>query len=162
MDWNNVLSNVIADYAKESQSNTAFLDLSMKVKAGELQSLGSIVILKDKVKLHWGDDDESEEKDEEDDDDADNDEDKNEMPKEFKKLISKEKGTKVGCATSPKEIKLLHEDDDEDAQVLVSEMDNSEWWTMVGSLFIVNLTVFFYTNIIFKIMKEIKFIQRFV
>lgn len=105
----------------------------MKVKAGELQSLGSITILKDKVKLHWGD--ENEEKDEEDDDDADNDEDTNEMPKEFKKLISKEKGTKVGCATTPKEIKLLHENDDEDAQVLVSEMDNSEWWTMVSSLF---------------------------
>lgn len=132
MDWNNVLSNVIVNYAKESQSNTAFLDLSMKVKAGgELQSLGSIIILKDKVKLHWGD--ENEEKDGEDDDDADN-EDKNEMPKEFKKLISKEKGTKVGCAT-PKEIKLLHENDDENARVLVSEVNSSEWWTMVSSLF---------------------------
>ncbi|XP_397545.2 uncharacterized protein LOC409096 [Apis mellifera] len=140
VDWNNVLSNVIADYAKESQSNTAFLDLSMKVKAGELQSLGSITILKDKVKLHWGD--ENEEKDEEDDDDADNDEDTNEMPKEFKKLISKEKGTKVGCATTPKEIKLLHENDDEDAQVLVSEMDNSEWWTMVGTVSGVGVAMF--------------------
>lgn len=140
VDWNNVVSNVIAGHAKESQSSAASLELSMKVKASDLQTIGSIVVGKNKVKLHWGDDDDNDgdkdDDDEKDDDkDDDNEDDEDVMPKAFRKLISKEKGTKTGCATTPKEIKMLHENDDETAQVLVSEIDNTEWWTMVSHLF---------------------------
>lgn len=108
----------------------------MKTKSAELQTLGAVVVHKNKVKLHWGgqdggDNDDEKKDDEEDDDDADDEE---EMPKAFKKLITKEKGTKTGCATTSKEMKLLHEDDDQAAHVLVSEMDDTEWWTMVSSL----------------------------
>ncbi|CAK9797841.1 hypothetical protein ANTQUA_LOCUS1363 [Anthophora quadrimaculata] len=145
VDWNNVLSNVIADHVKESQSTAASLELSMKVKASELQTLGTISIHKNKVKLHWGsddDDDDNDKDDDDDDDDNDDDDDEEEMPKAFKKLIAKEKGTRTGCATTPKEIKLLHEDDDEAAHVLVSEMDNTEWWTMVGTVSGVGVAMF--------------------
>ncbi|KOC67033.1 hypothetical protein WH47_11686 [Habropoda laboriosa] len=144
VDWNNVLSNVIADHVKEAQSTAASLELSMKVKASELQTLGTLVIHKNKVKLHWGDEENGEDgKDgDNDDDDDDDDDEEEEMPKAFKKLITKEKGTRTGCATTPKEIKLLHEDDDEAAQVLVSEMDNSEWWTMVGTVSGVGVAMF--------------------
>lgn len=137
VDWNNVVSNVIAGHTKESQSGAASLELSMKVKASDLQTIGTIVVSKNKVKLHWGDDDDNDgDNDEEDDDnDDDKEDDEDVMPKAFKKLISKEKGTKTGCATTPKEIKMLHEDDEETAQVLVSEIDNTEWWTMVSHLF---------------------------
>ena len=136
---------MVADHAKESQSNAASLELLMKAKASDLQTIGSITVSKNKVKLHWGDndnekDDEKDDDDDDDDDDdgdgdGDDDDDEDKMPKTFKKLISKEKGTKTGCATTPKEIKMLHEDDDEAAQVLVSEMDNTEWWTMVSFSF---------------------------
>ncbi|KAF3424020.1 hypothetical protein E2986_13701 [Frieseomelitta varia] len=157
VDWNNVLSNVIADHAKESQSNAGSLELLMKAKASDLQTIGTIAVGKNKVKLHWGDDDDdkkdddNDKKDDDDDDDEDDDDDSDDeddeddedkMPKTFKKLISKEKGTKTGCATTPKEIKMLHEDDDEAAQVLVSEMDNTEWWTMVGTVSGVGVAMF--------------------
>lgn len=152
VDWNNVLSNVIADHEKETRGGATSLELSMKVKAAELQTIGSISVHKNKVKLRWGDGDDDDDKDDDDKDDDDDDDDdddededdddKNEMPKAFKKLITKEKGTKTGCATTPKEIKLLHEDDDEAAQVLVSEMDNSEWWTMVATVSGVGVAMF--------------------
>ncbi|XP_003491720.1 uncharacterized protein LOC100750161 [Bombus impatiens] len=147
VDWNNVVSNVIAGHAKESQSSVASLELSMKVKASDLQTIGTIVVSKNKVKLHWGDDDDNDgdkdDDDEKDDDkDDDNEDDEDEMPKAFKKLISKEKGMKTGCATTPKEIKMLHENDDETAQVLVSEIDNTEWWTMVGTVSGVGVAMF--------------------
>ncbi|XP_043585946.1 uncharacterized protein LOC122569254 [Bombus pyrosoma] len=147
VDWNNVVSNVIAGHAKESQSGAASLELSMKVKASDLQTIGTIVVSKNKVKLHWGDDDDNDgdkdDDDEKDDDkDDDNEDDEDVMPKAFKKLISKEKGMKTGCATTPKEIKMLHESDDETAQVLVSEIDNTEWWTMVGTVSGVGVAMF--------------------
>lgn len=142
VDWNNVLTNVLADHAKQSQSTTASLELSMKVKAADLQTLGSIVVSKNKVKLHWGDDDDDDDDDKDDDDEDDDDDDGDDMPGMFKKLITKEKGTKTGCATTPKEIKLLHEDDDDAAHVLVSEMDDSDWWTVVGTVSGVGVAMF--------------------
>ncbi|XP_017764915.1 PREDICTED: uncharacterized protein LOC108554231 [Eufriesea mexicana] len=144
VDWNNVLANVVAEHARESQTAAASLELSMKVKTGELQTIGTIVVQKTKVKLYWGDgdDDDDEKHGENGKDDNDDDDDKEEMPKAFKKLIAKEKGTRTGCATTPKEIKLLHEDDDEAAQILVSEVDHTEWWTMVGTVSGVGVAMF--------------------
>ncbi|XP_054013408.1 uncharacterized protein LOC128895136 [Hylaeus anthracinus] len=150
VDWNNVLSNVLADYAKESQSSPMSLELSMKVKSGDVETIGTVAIQKNKAKLHWGggkdDDDDDDDDDDEDDDDDDNDdddkEDANVMPSAFKKLISKEKGTRTGCATTAKEIRLLHEGDDDAAQVLVSEMDDTEWYTMVGTVCGVGIAMF--------------------
>ncbi|CAL7935573.1 unnamed protein product [Xylocopa violacea] len=148
VDWNNVLSNVITDRIKESLSAVSSLELSMKAKASDLQTIGTITVQKNKVRLRWGDDEDDDEDDDDDDDDDDDkgekDEegDKGEMPKAFAKLIAKEKGTRTGCATTPKEIKLLHEDDDDAAQVLVSEVDNSEWWTMVGTVSGVGVAMF--------------------
>ncbi|XP_076760557.1 uncharacterized protein LOC143429057 [Xylocopa sonorina] len=151
VDWNNVLSNVIADRIKELLSAVSSLELSMKAKASELQTIGTITIHKNKVRLRWGNDEDDDGGDDNDDDDnGDGDKghrkddagDKGEMPKAFVKLIVKEKGTRTDCATTPKEIKLLHEDDDDAAQVLVSEVDNSEWWTMVGTVSGVGVAMF--------------------
>lgn len=145
VDWNNVLSNVLAEYTKESQNAAMTLDISIKKKAAELMRLGSVVVHKNKASLHWGDDDDDDkdgDDDDDDDDDDGDDDDDNVMPAVFKKLITKEKGTKTGCATTAKEIKMLHEEDDDAAQVLVSEMDNTEWWTMVGTVSGVGVAMF--------------------
>ena len=143
VDWNNVLSIVLADYVKDSQSTPMSLDLSMKVKAAELQAVGTVAVQKNKAKLRWGDEDSMDDDDDDDkDDDDENDDDGDDMPNMFKKLITKEKGTRTGCATTPKEIKMLHKEDDDDAQVLVSEMDNTEWWTMVGTVSGVGVAMF--------------------
>ncbi|KZC08308.1 PREDICTED: uncharacterized protein LOC107186556 [Dufourea novaeangliae] len=139
VDWNNVLSNVLTGYAKESHTTAMSIDLSMKVKAADLQSLGTVAVEKNKATLHWGDEDSNDDDDDDDDDDDHNGE---EMPNIFKKLIAKEKGTRTGCATTAKEIKLMHEEDEDAAQVLVSEMDNSEWWTMVGTVSGVGVAMF--------------------
>lgn len=143
VDWNNVLSNVLADYVKESSAAANSLDISIKKKGTELMRLGKVVVQKDKASLHWGDDaDDGNDDDDDDDDDDDGDGDDNVMPTIFKKLITKEKGTRTGCATTTKEIKMIHEDDEDAAQVLVSEMDNSEWWTMVGTVSGVGIAMF--------------------
>ncbi|XP_031827987.1 uncharacterized protein LOC116424994 [Nomia melanderi] len=143
IDWNNVLSNVLAEYTKESQSDPMSMVISIKTRAGSLMHLGSVVVQKNKATMHWGDDD-SKDDDDDDDDDEDDDDDKddNVMPNVFKKLIAKEKGTRTGCATTAKEIKMLHDEDDDAAQVLVSEVDNSEWWTMVGTVSGVGVAMF--------------------
>ncbi|XP_033329816.2 uncharacterized protein LOC117222288 [Megalopta genalis] len=146
VDWNNVLSNVLTEYIKESRAAANSMDISIKKRGTQLMRLGRVVVHQNKASLHWGDD--ADDSKDDDDDDKDNDNDDNDdinetvMPILFKKLMTKEKGTRTGCATTTKEIKMIHEDDDDAAQVLVSEMDNTEWWTMVGTVSGVGVAMF--------------------
>lgn len=143
VDWNNVLSNVLASHVASAERSPMSLTLSIKGKTGPLQTLGNVVIRKNKASLYWQgqsladeDDDgdgKSEESDEEDD---------VELPTALKKILSNEKEVRTGCATTTKEIKMLHEEDEEAAQILVSEMDDTEWWTMVGTVSGVGVAMF--------------------
>lgn len=144
VDWNNVLSSVLASHATEAQATPQSLSLSIKTKtAREMEELGRVLVRKGKAKLVWAGQNPNDDDDDDDDaEDADDDDDVDGMPKQLKKLISKEKGVKTGCATATKEIKLLHDEDDEAAQVLVSEMDDSEWWTMVCTVSGVGVAMF--------------------
>lgn len=124
VDWNNILSNVLISHNIESQDAPQSLDLLIKMKGSKLENLGSVIVKKNSVKIQW---------EEEDDDDDDNDDDNgknDDIPDAFEKIVSEEKGTRSGCAT--KEMKMLYENGHDTTHILVSEMDDSEWWTMVS------------------------------
>ncbi|KAK2579358.1 hypothetical protein KPH14_008307 [Odynerus spinipes] len=131
VDWNNVLANVLAAHNTQSQETSQSLDLSIKSKTSKLENLGSVTVKKNAAKIHWAEEDEDDEQD-----DAENDD----VPEAFEKLISEEKGKRTGCAT--KEMKMLHEDEQDTTHVLVSEMDDNEWWTMVGTVSGVGVAMF--------------------
>lgn len=159
VDWNNVLANVLATHNAQSQEIPQSLDLLIKSKASKLENLGSITIKKNGVKIHWAEEDENDEQD--DDDDGNN------IPDAFEKIISEEKGTRAGCAT--KDMRMLHEDDHDTTHVIVSEMDDSEWWTMVGTvsgvgvaMFVVGILAVYvvYTNIRGPVQKNKSRIDR--
>lgn len=138
-DWNNVLTSILSTYNAEVQSAMKTLDIAIKSKKGILEKLGRVTVRKNHAKIQWkGSSSEEEEEEDEDDaagsnnDDDDGDDDTGPLPMSFKQIRSKEKEKRSGCATTTKEIKMLHaEDDDEAARVLLTEMDESEWWTMV-------------------------------
>lgn len=139
-DWNNVLSNIVTVHNAENQAATRTLDLAVKSKKGSLENLGHVTVTKSHVKIYWRKQQPSSE-DNDDDDDEDDDEDF--VPDNFRRILSKEKEIRTGCATTSKEIKMMHEEDDEEAaRVLLSEMDDSEWWTMVGTVSGVGVAMF--------------------
>ena len=145
-DWNNALTNELSTQTAEAQSASKVMEISIKVKNAKLAVLGRVKVEKNKANLLWGNArNDSEEDDESSPDDDDEDE---KIPSAFKKLISKGKETRSGCATSTKVIKSSFDDDeDEAAHVFVSEMDDSEWWTMVNKfLFLFIPSIYFYTK----------------
>ncbi|KAF7382946.1 hypothetical protein HZH66_013348 [Vespula vulgaris] len=157
VDWNNILSNVLISHNIESQDAPQSLDLLIKMKGSKLENLGSVIVKKNSVKIQW---------EEEDDDDDDNDDDNgknDDIPDAFEKIVSEEKGTRSGCAT--KEMKMLYENGHDTTHILVSEMDDSEWWTMVGTvsgvgvaMFVVGILAVYvvYTNIRGPVQKHNK------
>ena len=133
-DWNNVLTNALATHITEAKLIPKVLELSIRVKNSKLLVLGRVKIDKNKANLQWKNENESEEVDGDNDSSVANDDDDNEdVPNAFKKLISKEKKRRNGCATLTDEIKSSHDDEDEAAHIFVSELDDSEWWTMVNN-----------------------------
>lgn len=122
----------------EEDTSSKSLDLSLKTRYSKLTPLGRMKVTKGKANMAWGTSE-----DDDDDDFSDDDEEEGDVghvPKLFKKLISKQKESRSGCATSTKEIKSTLDDDDdnENSHVFVTEMEESEWWTMV------RLILFFY------------------
>ncbi|XP_066589667.1 uncharacterized protein [Prorops nasuta] len=148
-DWNNAIRNVVSSHNAEVQSSPRSLSLSMKTKGRKLEEIGSVTVRKNSAKILWKgrevDDD-----DKDDEDDGDNDV----MPESVRRIMAREKkGSKSGCATTTKEIKMLHDkdgnddddDDDDDKEtshVVVSELDDSEWWTMVCTVGGVGVAMF--------------------
>ncbi|XP_043289573.1 uncharacterized protein [Venturia canescens] len=147
-DWNKVLDSILTVVNADIQSTSKTLDIAIKKKSGTLEKLGHVTVMKNHAKIQWkgqssseaDDDDAASSNNDEDDDDAD---DTGSLPEIFKRIQSKEKEKRAGCATTTKEIKMLHaEDDDEAARVLLTEMDESEWWTMVGTVSGVGVAMF--------------------
>ncbi|KAL2737653.1 uncharacterized protein V1478_001739 [Vespula squamosa] len=156
VDWNNILSNVLISHNIESQDAPQSLDLLIKKKGFKLENLGSVIVKKNSVKIQWEEEDDD---DDDDDDDGKNDD----IPDAFEKIVSEEKGTRSGCAT--KEMKMLHENEHDTTHILVSEMNDSEWWTMVGTvsgvgvaMFVVGILAVYvvYTNIRGPVQKNNK------
>lgn len=142
-DWNNIIVNVLSAKVAEEDSSTRGLDLSLKTRNTKLNNLGRLKITKTKANMAWG------ASDDDDDDDFSNDDDEEEgdtghVPKTFKRLISKQKESRSGCATSTKEMKssIDNDDDDDNSHVFVSEMEESEWWTMVMTVSGVGVAMF--------------------
>lgn len=128
------MSDVITTHNAESRTAPRYLDLSaVKPKTGRLEHLGGVIVRKNRAKVYWGENKPYEEK-ESDEEEAENSdgtrEDNDEgMPFAFRRLLSRKSEPRtVGCV----EIEMLHDEDGEATQVLVSGMNDSEWWTMVS------------------------------
>lgn len=120
----------------ESQAAPRFLDLSMRTRTGGLERLGGVIVREDRAKIYWGERKSELSQKEDEKEDEENDSTKTgtnyeNLPLAFRGLLNRENEPRSGCATTVKEIKMLHEKDNEAAQVLISGMDDSEWWTMV-------------------------------
>lgn len=128
-----MVSNMLLTHNVESQTASRFLDLSVKTRTSNLEHLGSVIVRQNRAKVYWGEGkwdkkkegnvegtEESHVASESDDED---------MPYTFRRLLNRENELLTGCATTVKEIKKLDEEDSE--VVLVSGMDDNEWWTMV-------------------------------
>lgn len=118
---------------KESQAAPKFLDLSMKKEISNLERLGGIIVRQNKTNVYWG-----KSKADKKEENVMEKTEKNGAPKEndnvsymFRKLFKGENEPRSGCATAFKKIKMLHEKDSETTEILVSGIDNNEWWTMV-------------------------------
>lgn len=129
-DWNIALSTALDATNMNVRTGLRALKLMLKMKGNSLQELGNVLVMKNMAKMFWKGqalvDDE--------DEFIGHREGPDDIPVKFKPLISKEKSVGSGCATSAADIKF---DDDEDhrSPVFVSpDMDDDDWWTMVGQM----------------------------
>ncbi|KAL6263313.1 hypothetical protein P5V15_006111 [Pogonomyrmex californicus] len=145
LDWNHVVSNVLMTYSTESKATPKFLDLSMKKKTSNLEHLGGIIVRQNKTKIYW---DESELDEKEDVILEQIEKNQEESPTHenllyiFKELLKEENEPRLGCATTVEETKMLDEKSSETRQILVSGMDDNEWWTMVCTVSGVGVAMF--------------------
>lgn len=132
-----MISNVLMAHNVESEAAPKFLDLSMKEKTNNLERLGSIIVRQNRTQIYWGES-KADEKEEDVTEEIEriahralrgNDN----VSYMFKELLEEENESPAGCATVVKEMKMLNENDSEATQILVSGMDDNEWWIMVMS-----------------------------
>jgi len=131
LDWNHVVSNMLMKHNAESQVAPRFLDLSMKTKTGDLKHLGNIIARKNKTKIYWGKSKLDKESDTEETEKSRGEENNEDVPYTFRELLNQENVPRTGCATSVKDIRMLQAKDSDATQILVSGLDDNEWWTMV-------------------------------
>lgn len=134
MDWNHVVSDMLITHNVESEATPKFLDLSMKKKTSNLERLGGIIVRQNRTKVYWGESKADEKEEDVIEVTKKNHEaprgNDNEVSYMFRELLKEENEPRSGCATDVKEIKML-EKNSKATQVLVSGMDDNEWWTMV-------------------------------
>ncbi|XP_029169309.1 uncharacterized protein LOC114939221 isoform X2 [Nylanderia fulva] len=141
LDWNHVVSNMSLTHNIESQTASRFLDLSVKTRTSNLERLGSVIVRQNRTKVYW-----SEGKWDEKEDNVEETEESriaresDDMPYTFKRLLNQENELLTGCATTVKEIKKL--DEDASKAVLVSGMEDDEWWTMIYTISSVGVAMF--------------------
>lgn len=124
LDWNHIMSNMLMTRNAESRATPRYLEVSMKTRTSTFEQLGDIVIRENEATLYWKSD-----KRENDVKEIENREtSENKMPKKLKKFINRDDEPQTGCATSVKQIKTTN-----NKEVLVSGMDDDEWWTTVMS-----------------------------
>lgn len=133
MDWNHMVSNMLLTHNAESEATPKFLDLSMKRKTSNLERLGGMIVRQNKTKVYW-----RESKADEKEKNVTEETEKNHgAPKSydnmsymFRELLKEENESRLECTTAVKEIKM-HEKNNEATRILVSGMNDNEWWTMV-------------------------------
>ncbi|XP_029678750.1 uncharacterized protein LOC115244885 [Formica exsecta] len=144
LDWNHMVSNMLLTHNTESQKASRSLDLSVKTSTSNLKRLGSVIIRQNRAKVYWGDGkwDEKEKSyvEENEKSHATSESDDEDMPYTFRGFLNRENEPLTECATTVKEIKKLHEKDSE--TILVSGMDDNEWWTMVYTVSGVGIAMF--------------------
>ncbi|XP_011864134.1 PREDICTED: uncharacterized protein LOC105560019 [Vollenhovia emeryi] len=145
LDWDHMVSNVLVTHNAESEAAPKFLDLSMKKKTGNLERLGGIIVRQNRTQVYWG-----ESKADEKEEDVAEETEKSRGARKgndnvsymFRELLKGENESRSGCATAVKEIKMLNEKNSDATQILISGMDDNEWWTMVCTVSGVGLGMF--------------------
>lgn len=134
LDWNHIVSNTILTYNGESQTASRFFDLSVKTRTSNLERLGSVIVRQNRAKVYWDESkwDEKEKSNVEGTEENHVENDDEGMPYTFRRLLNRENEPLTGCAVTVKEIKKLQHAKDSEA-IFVSGMDDNEWWTMVMS-----------------------------
>ncbi|XP_070150581.1 uncharacterized protein [Polyergus mexicanus] len=144
LDWNHMVSNMLLTHNTESQKASRSLDLSVKTSTSNLKRLGSVIIRQNRAKVYWGegkwDEKEKSYVEENEKSHATSESDDEDMPYTFRGFPNRENEPLTGCATTVKEIKKLHEEDSE--TILVSGMDDNEWWTTVYTVSGVGMAMF--------------------
>lgn len=133
-----MVSNTLLTHNAESQTTSRFFDLSVKTRTSNLERLGSVIVRQNRAKVYWGEGkwDEKEKSNVEGTEENHVENDDEGMPYTFRRFLNRENEPLTGCAV--KEIKKLHEKDSE--AVFVSGMDDKEWWAMVMSRSIKEVT----------------------
>ncbi|KAL6430305.1 hypothetical protein ACFW04_007785 [Cataglyphis niger] len=145
LDWNHMISNMLLTDNTESQKASRSLDLSVKTSASNLERLGSVIVRQNRAKIYWdgGKWDEKKRSSVEgtEKSHATSENDDEDMPYTFRRFLNRENEPLIGCATTVKEIKKLRKSEDSET-ILVSGMDDNEWWTMVYTVSGVGMAMF--------------------
>ncbi|XP_011165812.2 uncharacterized protein LOC105200113 isoform X2 [Solenopsis invicta] len=144
LDWNQAVSDTLITHNTELDAALKFLELFMKKKTSNLERLGGIIIHQNRAKVYWSENKANEKEENETEETEKN----HEAPKGndnvsymFRELLKEENESQSGCAIDVKEIKML-EKNSKTTQILVSGMDDSEWWTMVYIVSSVGIAMF--------------------
>ncbi|XP_012059119.1 PREDICTED: uncharacterized protein LOC105622310 [Atta cephalotes] len=144
LEWNHMVSNMLMTHNKESEVAPKFLNLFMKKKTSDLECLGDIVVHRNKTKVYW-DKSKMNEKEKNVTEKTEKNygapRSNNNMSYIFRELLKEENEPQSRCATAVKEIKIK-EKDNEATQVLISGMNDNEWWIMVCTVSGVGIAMF--------------------
>ncbi|XP_024888343.1 uncharacterized protein LOC112465155 isoform X2 [Temnothorax curvispinosus] len=145
LDWDHMVSNVLMTHNVKSEAAPKFLDLSMKKKTSNLERLGGIIVRQNRTQVYWGDskaDEKEKDVTEETEKNHRTPEDNGDVSRMFRELLKGENEPRSGCAIAVKEIEMLNEKNKEATQILVSGMDDNEWWTMVWTVSGIGIAMF--------------------
>ncbi|XP_028049125.1 uncharacterized protein LOC105830947 isoform X2 [Monomorium pharaonis] len=141
LDWNHVLSDMLRTQNAESEAASKFLNLFMKKKTSNLEHLGSIIVRQNKTKIYWGEKKTDETEDVIEEIEKNPEASKSNVPYMFREFLKNENNLQSKCVTDVNVIKML-EKDNKTTQILVSEMDDNEWWNMVFTVSGVGIAMF--------------------
>lgn len=142
-----MVSKILSSRNEQTLDEPRGLDILSKIGGSGIESIGKITVKKNVAKISWKiaevgkknkkkSSKEAKEDEDDDDEDEDDDEEDEDVPDKVKKIIAKSKNeetTKTGCLSSLLEAKLTKDQEGTVTHVVVSEMDDAEWWTMVSS-----------------------------
>lgn len=139
LDWDHMVSNVLTTHNAELEATPKFLDLFIKKKTNNLERLGGIIFRQNKTQIYWSESKTNvkvEDITEKTEQDHKTPEESHNVSYMFRELLEEENEPRSRCATAIKEITMMNEKDSEATQILVSGMNDNEWWTMVISFHI--------------------------
>ncbi|XP_034952292.1 uncharacterized protein [Chelonus insularis] len=129
-EWNTMVGNVISTRNAQLEILTRTLDIYIKTNTRNFEKLGEIKVKKNDARIYW--DDEEEEEDEGLHGD-------NLIPEIFRTLLLDTQEKTTGCATS---VKFQDNDDDDDVSKVAFDIDDHEFWTVVGVVGGIGVTMF--------------------